>query len=274
MCNSSDTCLTLGTYLSSLSGADGGSKDFLESKLNSYFFWKASMGKLQKSLKRTPGFNKGERRSSSSSSSTNGASSSSSSSTAGAFAASKSKPDASGSAAVTEGELSAALKRKDWKRGSAPSAKRRRVRGGGAVGATGSAGHAAAGGAGGSGQGIFAAATGANPEALEEDAQKFAEMCGFFSRSLLLLFASVLTLPFPSRTQHRRNRYPRRRRPRQCPRGGVQRDGFPGVLRSHLERRPRYHPAVPRRRGRQSARGAQAEVCGHVRPESIVREED
>jgi DNA excision repair protein ERCC-4 len=196
MCNSSDTCLTLGNYLSSLSpsssllstGIDGGdkSKEFLESKLKSYFFWKAHMGKLQKSLKRTPGFNKGERRSSSTST-TNGASSSSAAGTAGAFASSSKGKSASTSG---EGEMSAALKRKDWQRGTAPSTKRRRIRGGGAAGSNGSAGHAAVGGAG-AGQGMFAAATGANPEALEEDAQKMAERCVFPSSSSLFMPPSL-----------------------------------------------------------------------------------
>ncbi|GAA6044561.1 hypothetical protein JCM8097_006747, partial [Rhodosporidiobolus ruineniae] len=194
MCNTSDTCLTLSSYLSSLNpiATDGlpsesGDKSFLEQKLSSYVYWKAHMGKLQKSLKRTPGFNKGERKSSFSSSSSsaaaasasgNGASSSSSTATAGSFASNK-RPSSSISG---EGELSAALKRKDFARGKAPSTKGRRVRGGGAAGAAtgamaaaGGAGGGAAGGAAGGGQAMFAAATGANPEALEEDAQKLAD---------------------------------------------------------------------------------------------------
>ncbi|GAA6043104.1 hypothetical protein JCM8097_008424 [Rhodosporidiobolus ruineniae] len=173
MCNTSNTCLTLSSYLSSLNpvGTDGlpsesGDKSFLEQRLSSYFYWKAHMGKLQKSLKRTPGFNKGERKSSSSSSSS-----------AGSFASNK-RPSSSTSG---EGELSAALKRKDFARGKAPSTKRRRVRGGGAAGAATGATHGAmaaggaGGGAAGGGQAMFAAATGANPEALEEDAQKLAD---------------------------------------------------------------------------------------------------
>ncbi|GAA6009774.1 hypothetical protein JCM10207_004189 [Rhodosporidiobolus poonsookiae] len=168
MCNASDTCLTLGNYLSSLNPAEGGSsgsKNFLESKLNSYFYWKAHMGKLQKSLKRTPGFNKGERKSSSSASSSNAASST----TAGSFAASSAR---SSGGFDGSGEISAALKRKDWKRGGAPPTKRRRVRGGGGVGGAGVLGDRLP--TGGTGA-AFAKATGANPEALEEDAAKIAE---------------------------------------------------------------------------------------------------
>ncbi|GAA5870265.1 hypothetical protein JCM8547_006590, partial [Rhodosporidiobolus lusitaniae] len=188
MCNSSDTCLTLSSYLSSLNSpthsfpgvqpppsyaAPSGTRSFLQGKLNSYFYWKAHMGKLQKSLRRTPGFNKGERRSSSSTTST----STSSSSTAGSFAPNANKGKGGAGGAGGEGEMSAALKRKDWKRGQAPPTKRRRVRGGGAVGSAGG-GAPQGGGTGGGwggGQGMFAAATGANPEALEEDAKKFAE---------------------------------------------------------------------------------------------------
>ncbi|GAA5948325.1 hypothetical protein JCM10213_000091 [Rhodosporidiobolus nylandii] len=182
MCNSSDTCLTLGEYLSSLNpqdgdeGGAGGSKDFLSSKLNSYFYWKAHMGKVQKSLKRTPGFNKGERKSSSSSSSAStsgaGLSATSAAGAAGSFAPNKRAAPSSGGG---DGEISAALKRKDQQRGKAPPTKRRRVRGGGAVGANGAP--ARAGGAAG-GAGMFAAATGANPEALEQDAEKISELMG------------------------------------------------------------------------------------------------
>ncbi|GAA5826719.1 hypothetical protein JCM11251_002868 [Rhodosporidiobolus azoricus] len=186
MCNSSDTCLTLDRYLSSLASlssadtADGSdsnaakTKSFLESRLKNYFYWKAHMGKLQKSLRRTPGFNKGERRSSSSSATTGPAGPSSSSSTAGAFAPSAKRSYSSGS--TGDGEMSAALRRKDFaSRGrGAPAHKRRRIRGGGAAGSGGREGTPAAAAGGGGGAG-FAQATGANPEALEEDAGRFAE---------------------------------------------------------------------------------------------------
>ncbi|GAA5909987.1 hypothetical protein JCM6882_008421 [Rhodosporidiobolus microsporus] len=197
MCNSSDTCLTLDNYLSSLASLSEASssdpndpssnsnsaktKSFLESRLRSYFYWKAHMGKLQKSLKRTPGFNKGERKSSSSAASTSTSTSAGSSSTAGAFAPSTSNKRTFGNG-VGEGEMSAALKRKDFAaaRGGgrgAPANKRRRVRGGGAAGAGGGrdGGAAGTGGAATGGASMFAQATGANPEALEEDAQKFAD---------------------------------------------------------------------------------------------------
>ncbi|BGP43109.1 DNA repair protein RAD16 [Rhodotorula kratochvilovae] len=158
MCNSTSACLTLGNYLSSSDGPDGGDgtgQNMLESKLQSYFYWKAHMGKMQKSLKRTPDFSRGERRSTSASSS---------SSAAGPSYAGGKRP-----AEDASSEFSAALRNKEQRRGQAPSTKRRRVRGGGAVGAGGGA--ARAGGA-----PMFAAATGANPEAFEEDVRKIADM--------------------------------------------------------------------------------------------------
>jgi DNA excision repair protein ERCC-4 len=171
MCNSTDTCLTLGNYLSSLHPETSEGRGFLESKLNSYFFWKAHMGKMQNSLKRTPGFNKGERRSSS----TNAAAGASGTgNTGGAFASSSGASKFPGSK-DGDGEMSAALKRKDFKRGQAPPTKRRRVRGGGAAGST--AGTARGGGKNGETAPMFAAATGANPEALEEEVKKIAELC-------------------------------------------------------------------------------------------------
>lgn len=167
MCNSTDTCLTLGNYLSSLNPETSEGRSFLESKLNSYFFWKAHMGKMQNSLKRTPGFNKGERRSSSSNVA---AGSSGSSTTAGAFASSNGGTKFGGNK-DGDGEMSAALKRKDFKRGQAPPTKRRRVRGGGAAGSNAGATHTSG------AAPMFSAATGANPEALEEEVKKIAELC-------------------------------------------------------------------------------------------------
>ncbi|BGO95154.1 hypothetical protein NBRC10512_001881 [Rhodotorula toruloides] len=166
MCNSTDTCLTLGNYLSSLNPETSEGRSFLESKLNSYFFWKAHMGKMQNSLKRTPGFNKGERRSSSSNVA---AGSSGSSTTAGAFASSNGGTNFGGNK-DGDGEMSAALKRKDFKRGQAPPTKRRRVRGGGAAGSNAGATHTSG------AAPMFSAATGANPEALEEEVKKIAEL--------------------------------------------------------------------------------------------------
>ncbi|GAA5825708.1 hypothetical protein JCM3770_004454 [Rhodotorula araucariae] len=162
MCNSTSTCLTLGNYLSSEGGPDGGAgtgHNMLESKLQSYFFWKAHMGKMQNSLKRTPDFNRGERRSTSTAAAAAGPSS------AGAGAGKRPADDTGG--------LSAALRNKEQRRGQAPPTKRRRVRGGGAVGAAARAGAGTAPGA-----PMFAAATGANPEALEEEVKKIADMVG------------------------------------------------------------------------------------------------
>lgn len=89
-------------------------------------------------------------------------------------------------------EISAALKRKDAQRaggGSGPSTKRRRVRGGGVIGT--SSGHAK------NERATFAAATGANPEAFEEDAEKLAEMLvllSFFRTNNLILTFRVYSI--------------------------------------------------------------------------------
>lgn len=169
MCNSSDTCLTLGDYLSTEDPSDD-HRRLLESRLNHYFYWKAHVGRLQTSLRRTPGFNKGERRPQpgpmpSDAGKNNGASTS--------FGSKR--------AAEDTGELSAALQRKDMRRGQAPPNKRRRVRGGGIAGTNGTAGHTN--GTNGSGT-LFAASTGANPEALEEDAKAIASMSVLLSGKL------------------------------------------------------------------------------------------
>ncbi|GAA5918704.1 hypothetical protein JCM5296_003677 [Sporobolomyces johnsonii] len=155
MCNSSDTCATLGDYLSNTDPASGG-QNMLHSKLRSYFWWKAQMSKLSRSLKRTPGFSKGQRKSSSS---------------ATAAAAPTSISSAAKQGKDGRMEMSAALKRKDAQRSSAPPTKRRRVRGGGGVGSASGASHGGSGAA-----ATFAAATGANPEAFEEDADKLADV--------------------------------------------------------------------------------------------------
>ncbi|BGP57899.1 DNA repair protein RAD16 [Rhodotorula sphaerocarpa] len=167
MCNSSDTCSTLGDYLSS-DDPDDDHRRLLETRLNNYFFWKAHVGKLQTSLRRTPGFNKGVRRPSSSNDST---------STPSAGGSNGTRAQTPAERNGDEGELSAALRRKDMRRGQAPPGKRRRVRGGGAVGSNGAASRSGSSGAEGSGS-LFAAATGANPEALEEDAKAIANMVG------------------------------------------------------------------------------------------------
>ncbi|GAA5882826.1 hypothetical protein JCM3774_002928 [Rhodotorula dairenensis] len=164
MCNSSDTCSTLGDYLSSDNPEDD-TRALLEQRLNSYFFWKAHVGKLQASLRRTPGFNKGERRPSTTDGGTGSGTGNSNN------PASTNSPKRN----FDDSELSVALRRKDMRRGQAPPNKRRRVRGGGAAGSTAGASHSGTS----SGTGtLFAAATGANPEALEEDAKTIANMVG------------------------------------------------------------------------------------------------
>ncbi|KPV71576.1 uncharacterized protein RHOBADRAFT_19268 [Rhodotorula graminis WP1] len=136
MCNSSSTCQTLGNYLSAADSDAGTGHNMLETKLQSYFYWKAHVGKMQKSLKRTPDFSKGTRRSTSS---------------------------------------AAAGSKEQYRGHAAPSGKRRRVRGGGAAGSNGAA--ARSGAAAQGGKALFAAATGANPEAFEADVDKMADMC-------------------------------------------------------------------------------------------------
>lgn len=120
MCSSSTTCSTIREYLcSDRDGADEASspgRKLMRKRLREYFIWKSALGKMARNLK------------------------ASSSSTA--------KSGANGPAAAVggggdEGEVSAALKRKEqWKRGKAPANKRRRVRGGGSVGAGGDRGPA------------------------------------------------------------------------------------------------------------------------------------
>ena len=193
MCNSSATCSTLGRYLSMADSDAGTGHNLLESKLQGYFYWKAHVGKMHKSLKRTPDFSKGARRSNSAASKPAAASTSAG---AGAGASGSSFGAQKGGKRPVEdsGEMSAALRRKDQYRGQGPPDKRRRVRGGGAAGSNGSA--ARAGAAQGGRAPMFAAATGANPEAFEEDVDKIADMCVLRPLALLVLPArtSQLTL--------------------------------------------------------------------------------
>lgn len=98
MCSSSDTCATLREYLSTMTDEEGG-QDMMRSKLSSYFFWKAAMGTMQRNLR-----GGGVR---------------------------PQKVELVRSEGGFEGQ---AVRRKaEWQRGQAPSGKRRRVRGGGAV---------------------------------------------------------------------------------------------------------------------------------------------
>lgn len=97
MCDSPSTCATLRTYLSSsddLLEAQSSGRRILSNKLQSYFFWKGTLGKMTRNL---------------------------------AGLGTNNKFKANGSVPPAE---SAALKRKtEYKRGQ-PSYKRRRVRGG------------------------------------------------------------------------------------------------------------------------------------------------
>ncbi|GAA6017470.1 hypothetical protein JCM11491_006835 [Sporobolomyces phaffii] len=160
MCSSSADCYNLGNYLSQSDLSSSG-QDLLESKLKSYFWWKAQVSKLSRSLKKTGGFSKGHKNSSVSVKASNNPGPS--------FGTNDSGKNTSSM------EISAALRRKDAQRGGGrfggPPTKRRRVRGGGAVGNN-SGGSAVEGK--GTGDG-FEVATGANPEAFEQDAEKVAK---------------------------------------------------------------------------------------------------
>ncbi|GAA5899699.1 ssDNA endodeoxyribonuclease RAD1 [Sporobolomyces salmoneus] len=165
MCNSSADCYNLGNYLSQSDLSSSG-QNMLERNLKSYFWWKAQVSKLSRSLKKSAGYSKGENKSSSSTSGQQGSASVSGSSNFGTN-------DKSGQRGPPE--LSAALKRKDAQRGGGrggPPTKRRRVRGGGAVGSSGGAAVKST-----TGQAtLFEAASGANPEAFEQDAEKLAQV--------------------------------------------------------------------------------------------------
>ncbi|GAA5933461.1 hypothetical protein JCM3775_000701 [Rhodotorula graminis] len=182
MCNSSSTCQTLGNYLSAADSDAGTGHNMLETKLQSYFYWKAHVGKMQKSLKRTPDFSKGTRRSTSSAaagSSTGGGGGGGGGGGASGSSWSSGAQQGGKRPAEDSGHLSAALRSKEQYRGhAAPSGKRRRVRGGGAAGSNGAA--ARSGAAAQGGKALFAAATGANPEAFEADVDKMADMVDSF----------------------------------------------------------------------------------------------
>ena len=259
MCNSSDTCSTLGDYLSSDSPEDD-TRALLEERLNKYFFWKAHVGKLQTSLRRTPGFNKGERRPSTNDSTATGSGSTRNSSTAASTNPPKRNFD--------EGELSIALQRKDMRRGQAPPNKRRRVRGGGSAGSTSGTGRSSGSSSSSGASNLFAAATGANPEALEEDAKTIASMCVPFARADLW---KAIELILRLRSQGRPIGHPGRGRARRNVRRSVQRDRFPRILWLYRQRGTGRRPTVPRRRGRPRARRAPTQICRAVRPEPCVR---
>ncbi|GAA5837199.1 hypothetical protein JCM5353_001595 [Sporobolomyces roseus] len=164
MCSSSSDCYNLGNYLSQSDLASSG-QALLESNLKSYFWWKSQVSKLSRSLKKTSGFSKSSKPSTSSSNNSSTGAKSTTTGGSSSFGSIEKGKKMGGM------EISAALKRKDAQRaggGSGPSTKRRRVRGGGAIGT--SSGHAK------NERATFAAATGANPEAFEEDAEKLAEI--------------------------------------------------------------------------------------------------
>lgn len=176
MCSSSSDCYNLGNYLSQSDLTSSG-QALLESNLKSYFWWKSQVSKLSRSLKKTSGFSKSSKPSTSSSSNASASSKSSTSAGTPSFGTIDKGKKTGGM------EISAALKRKDAQRGgggSGPSTKRRRIRGGGAIGSGSNHSNKDE-------RATFAAATGANPEAFEEDAAKLAEM----------FVASFCSLSFP-----------------------------------------------------------------------------
>lgn len=104
MTSSEDNCSTLREYLTNSVDGDGG-QAMLHNKLQTYFHWKSVMGKMHHGLKK------------------------------GWFRA-PAAPKTGDILPTAQGFESAAMKRKR-ERAAAPSHKRRRVRGGGAVGASG-----------------------------------------------------------------------------------------------------------------------------------------
>ncbi|KDE08113.1 hypothetical protein MVLG_01595 [Microbotryum lychnidis-dioicae p1A1 Lamole] len=141
MCNSSETCQTLGDYLEARAEDAGRSKDMLLNKLNAYFFWKGAMGKMNQTIKKDRSPQKP--------------------SAVGSF---NSTGGGGGSNPIPyAGPISQALKRKmEMQRGQVPNQKRRRVRGGGSINVADRA--------------SSVMLTGANPEALEVEANEVAQL--------------------------------------------------------------------------------------------------
>ncbi|GAA5880947.1 hypothetical protein JCM16303_005184 [Sporobolomyces ruberrimus] len=169
MCSSSADCHTLGNYLSQ---ADLGSSGqvLLESSLKSYFWWKAQISKLSRSLKNTSGTTRGAGVANPTKGRAAGASS---------FASNSAGPKTETNA------MSAALRRKDASRGNAhsgPPTKRRRVRGGSTAGSR----VLAEGGTSNARSSGFEVASGANPEAFEQDADKLALRQVYLIRHLII----------------------------------------------------------------------------------------
>ena len=149
MCGSGDTCSTLGDYLTAVSETNG-AQAMMRSKLQSYFYWKAAMGKMKRSLKND---GSGTGGSGGNTHKSNGLGIHKNAGGNGAF-----------NVPTAVGMQSAALRRKaEWQRGQAPSTKRRRTRGGGSVN-VGSSGE------------TMVKDTGANVDALVKDAGEMADL--------------------------------------------------------------------------------------------------
>lgn len=150
MCASAPTCASVGEYLSSTSNSGSSpGQSMLLRKLEHYFYWKANLGKIQRSVKNQSGGTSAGSSTSSFRSAARGGMASS------ASASSPSKGGASESAAV---------KRKaEWQKGGRgqPNGKRRRVRGGGNLQV--------------SEEKTFKGPPGADPAKLEDEATKLAD---------------------------------------------------------------------------------------------------
>lgn len=144
MCASAQTCASVGEYLGATEDDGTGNappgQAILMRKLEHYFFWKASLGKIQLSVR-----NASKPRGS------------------GAAITNQGQSRSGSSSAASDSNESAAVKRKaEWNKGGrgAPSGKRRRVRGGGAVVVE---------------ERTFKGPPGADPAKLEEEATSLAE---------------------------------------------------------------------------------------------------
>ncbi|KAM0752073.1 hypothetical protein T439DRAFT_312194 [Meredithblackwellia eburnea MCA 4105] len=124
MTNAAETCSTLRQYLANLTSGTG-AQEMLHRKLRSYFHWKADMSKMQKNL-----FHHRQKHGKDIAP------------VAGNSTLLGGGKKTGAVFATADGFENAAMKRKrEWKAGQAPSNKRRRVRGGGAVGSQVGEGH-------------------------------------------------------------------------------------------------------------------------------------
>ncbi|KAK4055410.1 DNA repair protein RAD16 [Microbotryomycetes sp. JL221] len=133
MCNSTESCKTIGEYLESKTLIQQDDQDsnqtpghqMMISKVKDYFFWKGRMGKMQRNLKK---------KSSTLENKVGSGGNVAGSSGSGSTGSSSMSVNNNNGSTQKYGTESAALKRKqEWQRGQAPSTKRRRVRGGGNV---------------------------------------------------------------------------------------------------------------------------------------------